>query len=143
MYLSDYDGVVAAAPAIQWNHVNSAHEWLYIDMNNKGYASAQYDFCAVLTAVVRACDGLDGLDDGIISAPGPCDFDPYSLVGHNFICDTDTSTRAFHNATITIVQAICQGPMISAGARLWYARLPGANFSSLVLTWTKGNGTTS
>jgi len=111
-------------------------------MNNEGYAPPQCEFDAVNAAAIAACDGLDGLKDGIIAAPGLCDFDPASLVGKNYTCDTDGTKRHFSNKTATVVKKIWQGPTTTNGTDAWYGILRGTNFSSLAPTETFANGST-
>ncbi|KAJ9601966.1 hypothetical protein H2200_013525 [Cladophialophora chaetospira] len=142
MYPGDYDGIVAGAPAINWNDFTPAQQWPFTVMNNEGFAPEQCEFTAVTAAAIKACDHLDGLTDGIISAPGLCDFDPETLVGKNYTCNTDGTTRRFSPKIGVVVKKIWQGPVNSKGAPLWYGITPGTNFSSLAPTETFANGTT-
>ena len=80
-YSHDYDGILADAPAIQWNDFTMAQQWPYTVENNEGYAPSPCELDVVVSAVMQACDGLDGLSDGLISAPTLCDFQAQSLVG--------------------------------------------------------------
>ncbi len=111
-------------------------------MNNEDYAPPQCEFDAVNAAAIAACDALDGLEDGIIAAPGLCSFDPASLIGNTYSCESDGSQRRFSNKTATVVKKIWQGPVTANGSSAWYGILPGTNFSSLAPTETFGNGTT-
>ncbi|KAJ9621688.1 hypothetical protein H2203_007177 [Taxawa tesnikishii (nom. ined.)] len=113
----------------------------FVVMNNEHYAPLQCEFAAIDAATIDACDGLDGLVDGIISAPGLCKFDPHSLVGKSYTCNTDGSTRTFKNQTATIVQKIWEGPRTPSGRFLWYGITKGTNFSSLANTTVFQNGT--
>ena len=36
---------------------------------------------ALTDAVIKACDPMDGVTDGIISDPEACSFEPFSMVG--------------------------------------------------------------
>lgn len=141
-YPDDYDGIVAGAPAINWNDFTPAQQWPYTVMNNEKYAPPQCEFDAVNAAAIAACDARDGLMDGIIGAPGLCDFDPATLVGKNYTCDTDGTRRQFSNKTATVVKKIWQGPTTANGNAAWYGILPGTNFSSLAPTSTSPNGST-
>ncbi len=142
MYPDDYDGIMAAAPAVNWNYFTPAQQWPNVVLNNQNYAPAQCEFDAVNKAAVASCDGLDGLLDGIIGAPGLCKFNPQSLVGKTYTCDADNSTHTFQAATATIVQKIWQGPVTPSGDFLWYGILPSTNFSNLANTTTYANGST-
>lgn len=156
MYPGDYDGIVPGAPAINWNDFTPAQRWPYVVMENEAYAPAQCEFDYATTAAVAACDGLDGLIDGIIGAPGLCHFSAYTLVAQIFECD-DNSTMQFSNVTATIVQKIWDGPITINGTsaaqiwlgpttlkgdNLWYGINRGANFSALAPTTIYPNGST-
>ncbi|KAK4546787.1 hypothetical protein LTR36_001519 [Oleoguttula mirabilis] len=130
-YPSDYDGILADAPAVQWNDFTPAQQWPFTVENNEGYAPPPCEFDAVVAAVIEACDGLDGLVDGVISAPGLCTFEAQSLVGKQYICDEDGSSRTFQQKTADVVDKIWQGARTPENQFLWYGLIKGANFSSL------------
>jgi feruloyl esterase len=73
-YGDEYDGVVAAAPAVNAPGVIS--RWAYASRLNPPSAAK---LAALEQAQTTRCDGRDGLVDGIISNPAACDFDPASL----------------------------------------------------------------
>ncbi|WP_336951512.1 tannase/feruloyl esterase family alpha/beta hydrolase [Sphingobium aromaticivastans] len=79
---TDFDGIVVGAPAI--HETGSGYSLLWNAM-----AALRPDGSPLLTpddvrlvhrAAVAACDGKDGLKDGIIDNPRQCRFDPRSLV---------------------------------------------------------------
>ncbi|KAJ6490683.1 tannase and feruloyl esterase [Mycena vitilis] len=76
---ADFDGIVAGAPATDWNHLIL---WLgtlshYVGAPTSG-ASPKFlspALWAVVSAeILRQCDALDGVVDGIITEPDACDF---------------------------------------------------------------------
>jgi len=142
-YPDDYDGILANAPAVQWNDFTPAQQWPYTVMNNEGYAPSQCEFSAVVAATIAACDADDGLVDNIISAPALCTFNLQSLVGKNYTCNTDHAQRTFSQTLVNVVTKIMQGPVTPQGEWLWYGITPGTNFSSLAPTTTSSNGTAS
>jgi feruloyl esterase len=82
-YPDDFDGIVAGAPANNWAHM---HAWdmtalapVLRDPAGKMPASS---LALVNRAATAACDGGDGITDGIISNPKACTFDPASLQCH-------------------------------------------------------------
>ncbi|MEK8029238.1 tannase/feruloyl esterase family alpha/beta hydrolase [Ideonella sp. DXS29W] len=82
-YPEDFDGIVAGAPAANMVVQNTYHHGWNV-MANK-YANGQYILLAsklpmLHEAVLRACDGVDGLADGLIDDPRRCHFDPASIV---------------------------------------------------------------
>ena len=78
----DYDGIVSGDPDYQATH----HEigghlfvpWL-LDAANPNYAFAPTKAKALNDAVNAACDGLDGVVDGVIENPLICKFDPATI----------------------------------------------------------------
>jgi feruloyl esterase len=79
-YPADYDGIVSGAPANFPTHMWPGElypAWL----TQKGTANeipvAQLPL--ITNAVLAACDGLDGIKDGVLDDPRECDFDPSTL----------------------------------------------------------------
>ena len=134
-YPTDYNGIAAGAPAINWTKFIPAELWGELVMNWAGDFIPQCKFAAADTAAIAACDGLDGVKDGIISDWQDCHFDARTLVGTVTPCGTITATDA------DIINKIWQGPRDPDGNFLWYGLLPGASFSGLDNTVTS-NGTT-
>ena len=80
-YPDIFDGIAAAAPAINWHKFFFAVLSVQVKMNAAGEFTRPCELNALTRAAIAACDGLDGLEDGVVSAPDECTFDPYSLVG--------------------------------------------------------------
>ncbi|KAK1532914.1 tannase and feruloyl esterase [Colletotrichum costaricense] len=55
-------------------------------MDEKGVYPRPCEFEAITAAAMKACDGLDGVEDEIISMPSRCFFDASTLVGHASDC---------------------------------------------------------
>ena len=75
----DYDGVVAGAPVYDFTVQTSAvlrTQFFHADPESN-LLPAQASL--LNKAVLDACDGLDGLKDGIITDPRACRFDPAAL----------------------------------------------------------------
>lgn len=88
-----------------------------------------------------ACDALDGLKDGIISAPRRCQFKAADVVGKAYLCNG--TTRLFSSAGAVIVQAAWDGPQKTGPAGFnWPGLNIGANLSTLYIeTSCSSNGT--
>lgn len=81
-YPDDFDGILAGAPALNFQVQNSLyHGW-------QAASNTGADGRAILTAarlpllhqaVLEQCDALDGLKDGLIADPRACHFDPASI----------------------------------------------------------------
>jgi hypothetical protein len=136
-YPGDYDGIAAAAPAIHWDRFMVAQLWGELQMLLAGTFIPQCEMAAVNAAAVTACDGLDGVTDGIIGDWKGCDFDARSMIGTVTTCGTITETDA------DIINRIWEGPRDQAGGFLWHGLLPGADLGPLNFTLTAPDGTTT
>jgi tannase/feruloyl esterase len=76
-YPTDFDGIIAGAPALDWVGTMSGFVWNEQAVNA---APLSVDKVALLAgAVLAACDAKDGLKDNLISDPRRCQFDPKTL----------------------------------------------------------------
>ena len=79
-YPNDYDGIIAGAPANYWTHLTAATVWVGA-ATHKDEASfippAKYR--VIHDAVIKSCDAVDGLKDGLIDDPRRCHFDPATV----------------------------------------------------------------
>jgi feruloyl esterase len=76
----DFDGIIAGAPG--YNRTDAAFQTIQmIQATHKDAASfiPANKLPAIHQAAINACDGLDGLKDGLISEPVKCQFDPAVL----------------------------------------------------------------
>ena len=80
-YPADYDGILAGAPAINWQKLHVAQLWGQMSMNAAGNFVAQCKLAAATSAAVAACDTIDGVADGVIEDPLRCHYDPAALIG--------------------------------------------------------------
>ncbi|THC95199.1 hypothetical protein EYZ11_005315 [Aspergillus tanneri] len=131
-YPDAFDGIVAAAPAINWPSFTVGLFWPQFVMNQLSRFPPQCVMDTITTAAVDACDDLDGVVDGVIGAADLCQFDPASLVGQSVNCNgvpieiTEEDT--------TIVQKIWEGPRSVNGSFLWHGFEPGTNLSGVANT---------
>ncbi len=117
-YPDDYDGIVAGAPAINFVRLQSRAIWMaqLAEKDPEGRFTAQ---AAKLLAnsAIAVCDGLDGLQDGQITDPSRCAFDPATL-----LCD---ERRGEEGGCLTPAQVrrakAIYGPLTSAGGLKLYA----------------------
>jgi feruloyl esterase len=76
----DYDGIVAGAPANNWTHLMVGDLWPAVVTRKDPAASLPPAKLEVLhTAVLAACDKLDGVKDGLLENPVRCPFDPATV----------------------------------------------------------------
>jgi feruloyl esterase len=79
-YPEDFDGIVAGAPAANWSGRALSSLWVAqaVHKDDTTYIPpAKYPL--LHNAVLRACDALDGVKDGILEDPVRCRFDPAVL----------------------------------------------------------------
>ncbi len=79
-YPADFQGIVAGAPAIYWDHLNLRGLW---DERALLETPASYippkKLPVLENAAIAACDMLDGVKDGLIENPQICHFDPATV----------------------------------------------------------------
>src|SRR5260370_16059546 len=126
----DYDGILAGAPAFNWDRFIPAELWPELAMKLEvGGPISLSKLNAVTAAAVEACDGSDGVIDGVIDDPRKCHCDPHVLqcgkpgAPANGTCLTDGEADA--------VQQIWRGARSPHGRFLWYGLEPGASFAGL------------
>ena len=130
---TDYNGIVSAAPAINWTKFIPAEIWPELVMLQSNDFLPACKEAAFNDAVTQACGGVDG----VIQDPGDCHWSPFDLVGFATPCGTITATDA------AVVQKIWDGPRSASGQKLWYGLEPGTSFGGLAGTTTGSDGTTT
>jgi pimeloyl-ACP methyl ester carboxylesterase len=119
----EYDGLVIAAPAINWERFIPAELWPQIVMHQAlGAPIDPAKLNAVNAEAVAACDADDGVVDGVINDPRKCDYDP-------------ASSAVLTPAEATAVRKIWNGPTgANTGKRLWFGLERGASLLGLAGT---------
>ncbi len=74
-----FDGVIARAPAYNWIGLMGAFNRTAKALAASGGAISTAKIATLSSAVRAACDGLDGVVDGVVSNPAACHFDPKTL----------------------------------------------------------------
>jgi len=74
---ADYDGIIAIASANNWTPMLAA--MMSIAQTTSQGALPREKFAMLHKAVLDACDGLDGVKDGVLENPAACHFDPSAL----------------------------------------------------------------
>ncbi|SER12248.1 Tannase and feruloyl esterase [Streptomyces sp. yr375] len=126
-YPDDYDGILAAAPALNGDRFVPAGMWPQVVMREAGDFVPQCKFEAFTQAAVAACDARDGVTDGVID-PRTCAYDPARLIGRQTPCGRITAKDA------TVMQRIWDGPRRPDGTRLWYGVPQGAPLNGYAVT---------
>jgi feruloyl esterase len=108
-YPSDFDGIIAGAPALgayipgfNWNQ-------RHLTANADGYLDS--DKLALLdAAVLDSCDALDGVVDTLIQDPRKCDFDQASL-----LCTGGNDSNCLTAGQVASLTAIYNGAVRTDG----------------------------
>ena len=106
-YPDDYDGIVAGAPANYWIGLMTAELWAGLaTTRDPGQDLPRAKLPVLGSAVMAACDGLDGLEDGLIDDPRNCDFDPGALQ-----CEGEDAADCLTAGQVAAARAIYAGPV--------------------------------
>jgi feruloyl esterase len=112
-YPADYDGMVAGAPAWHWAHQMVNATWNSMAALKDPSALTEKSSAILNQAVVKACDKLDGVEDGLISDPRRCQFDPATL-----LCKADAQD-CLTQVQIDAASRIYQGAHKSDGTAIF------------------------
>jgi tannase/feruloyl esterase len=125
-YPQDYDGIVAAAPAINWTNLMMQSFWGSMLMNAASNPIPSCKLAAATAAAVAACDGIDGVKDGVLEDPARCTYDPKPLIG-----TSAGECGAFTQADADIIRKLWDGPRRDDGGPLWHGPPRGADLNAL------------
>ncbi len=109
LYPDDYDGIVAGAPAVDFNLLQGQRAMFF---NETGAKGSSPDYIEIATwkglihrEVLRQCDGLDGVVDGIIEVPSRCHFEPDALLCAG-ACDDQPQSECLNEAQVAQLRSI-------------------------------------
>ena len=106
----DMDGILAIAPAIQYDSFFPGELWgNVVQRQELGAIMTPVKMAAVQRAAIAACDALDGITDGVIQEPRAC-----TLNTARFVCGNadaaSLGTQCLTPAEAVVFQKIWQGP---------------------------------
>ena len=115
-YPADYDGIIAGDPDYnQTHHEVGAHLWIVDTLYGAGGALlGSREAKLIGTAVNRACDALDGVEDGVLEDPRQCRFDVGALQ-----CSGAEGSDCLSAAQVQAVRRLWAGPDATIGARYY------------------------
>jgi feruloyl esterase len=125
-YATEFDGVIAGAPAMRNNYAALGTDWVNVQLNQvaprgsngqpitrDALSSTQKQ--AVIDGIRNACDANDGVEDGLVFNTSSCKFDPKTLV-----CDGKASGGScLTTAQAAALERAFAGPRTSDGRQLY------------------------
>ncbi len=121
---ADYEGILSGCPAVNWTRFIPVTIWPQVMMLAAGNFVSKAKLDAATAAAVIACDGADGVTDGVIDDPTRCDYDPKALVG------TKVGEGTFTTADADVVRRIWEGPRKQDGSFMWHGLTRGTDLNS-------------
>ncbi len=115
-----FDGLIAGYPGYRLPRAAIQHAWDVQTFRSVGDSLAEAfsrdEMDIVAAHILRACDGLDGLDDALIFDIDACQtaFDPASLT-----CGSGTSEDCLPESKVAALVRIFGGPRNNAGEQLY------------------------
>jgi feruloyl esterase len=119
---NDFDGIISGAPALDYTGLVATF-FAWMTQANTGpdgrpvFPAAKLGL--VRDAVYGSCDTKDGLEDGLITDPRRCAFDPASLV-----CKGGDAAGCLTKAEVGVLEAWYGGAVNSRGERLYPGGIP-------------------
>ena len=118
-----FDGIIAGAPGNNRTNLNLAFLWSFLHNHrrgdNKHAIVPNQKLAMVHAAIVKACDGRDGVEDGVLSDPRACDFELRTLN-----CVQAETDECLTDEQITTLRAIYQGPRDARTGKQIFAGFP-------------------
>lgn len=122
-YPEDYDGIIAGAPAHNWSSLMAAQAWNTRARDALPDGSLPVGKLMILQeAVLKQCDGPDGVADGWLEDPRQCKFDPATVQCKDG-ADAETCLTP---AEVAAVRKIYEGPKDSRGKQIYPGFAPGS-----------------
>ncbi len=131
-YPEDYDAILAGAPAMHWDRFQAYQIWPQVVMKAEGVTPLSSAKRNLLNSrVLAACDGTDGVIDGVIDDPRSCTYDPRQDTNITRVGCAATDGTCLSPSEASAVQRIWGGARNTAGDLLWPGIERGSDISSL------------
>ena len=118
---TDYDAIIAGAPASPWTGLMSAFVADHLAAFSKTESAIPNAKLKLLQdAAVARCDAKDGVKDGVIDDPRSCRPDPAALQ-----CKAGDGPNCLTAAQVETARKIYRGPVDRAGKQLFPGYMPG------------------
>jgi hypothetical protein len=127
-YPTYFDGIISGAPAMRTSMSNIGVRWVGVQLNQAaerdvdglpmpGPVLDAGERQLVINSLKATCDGLDGMEDGLLFNPQACDFDVREIA-----CDAGATDQVcLAPAKAQAVHMAMQGPTDSRGVQVYPA----------------------
>jgi hypothetical protein len=123
-YPADYDGIIAGDFGEDWTALSAAYVYeAQVALNDPASNLSSAKISLVQRAAVAACQGQDGVKDGIIGDPRECHFDPGVLQ-----CKAGDAPDCLTGTQIDTVRKLYAGARNNAGRQIFPGLDPGSEF---------------
>jgi hypothetical protein len=131
---ADYDGIIAGAPVNAMTHAFTADIMAAqaTELDPAAHIPAA-KLPTIDSAVLGACDALDGLKDGVIDDPRKCYFDPETL-----LCKGPESNACLTQPQVELLKQVYVGARTSQGEQIYPGYQPGGETG--IGSWWTGAG---
>jgi feruloyl esterase len=121
-YPEDFDGIVAGAPANYHSHLHASDLAVAVSTIRDPARTVSAPKLALLNnAVMSACDGLDGVSDGLLADPHKCRFDPSTL-----LCRSGDEEDCLTAPQIEAIKRIYAPSKMKTGELIFPGKAPGS-----------------
>jgi Tannase and feruloyl esterase len=129
---TDYNGILAGAPAFHWDRFQAYQIWPQVAMriDAGGPISTAKENLAT-NAAVAACDAVDGVTDGVIRDPRVCTYNPVNDATITKASCTSADNTCLTPGEASAIQKIWGGAMNASGKLLWPGVERGAALNGL------------
>ena len=126
-YPEDFDGYLIGAPVLKISHEGMRGIWNAQAVSTGPGAVSNDKLPLLADAVYKKCDGVDGLQDGLITDPRQCRFDPLKDLPK---CANDEAGKDCFTGADARPEKVYDGVRNSEGALLYPGQPPGAEIAA-------------
>lgn len=129
MYPDDFDGIVAGCPAVDFNHLQGERAMFYTitgSKNSSDFISQDKWTGIIHDEVLRQCDVIDGVKDGIIEVPDKCHFQPEALLCRPWLWLWNTNLECLSLAQVLQLKQI-YAPYVQGNGKEIFPRMNPGN----------------
>jgi Tannase and feruloyl esterase len=128
---ADFDGIIAGAPGLDWTGRAAQAVRIAQSLQKEERRISPAQAQLVHRAVLDACDGLDGVKDGVLEDPTRCKFDPGVLQ-----CKGAEDSSCLKPAQVETVRMVYSPAVNSKTKREIAGLLPGSELGWTDMGWS-------